>query len=67
MVPSGKHACELWVASCRDGFLSQPSEPWRLQDPNAVFFEKADTIPHLRGKLPFVHGYSWHLEMLIIY
>jgi hypothetical protein len=38
---------QSWVASCRDGFLPQPSEPWRLQDPNAVFFEKADTIPHL--------------------
>jgi len=37
----------LRVDSGRSGFLTIPCAPRRLPDPNAVFFEKAKTIPHL--------------------
>ncbi len=45
--PSGKHACELWVETGCGGFSAIPCEPCRFGDPNAVFSEKAKTIPHL--------------------
>ena len=35
------------VATGRGGFLVVPSAPRRLRDPNAVFLEKANTIPPL--------------------
>jgi hypothetical protein len=38
---------KLGVDSCHDGFFLTPCQPWRLQDPNSVFSEKAKTIPHL--------------------
>jgi len=36
-----------WVESRRAGFLASPCAPSRLQDPIAVFSEKAKTIPQL--------------------
>ena len=52
VIPSGKHACDLWVESRRAGFLAISCAQVRVQDPNAVFSETAEALPPLTHSSP---------------